>query len=91
MFAFAPDSNNDLVSTLANAPVATLPTAYYQNPSFLSNAAPPGGLQFVAQTSTSVQTTDIAASITGNTLTVTYHLTDPMVGKIDVSSVYHRG
>jgi hypothetical protein len=26
-----------------------------------------------------------------NTLTVTYHLTDPMVGKIDISSVYHRG
>jgi len=27
----------------------------------------------------------------GNTLTVTCHLSDPMVGKIDVSSVYHRG
>jgi hypothetical protein len=26
-----------------------------------------------------------------DTLTVTYHLVDPMVGKIDVSSVYHRG
>ena len=26
-----------------------------------------------------------------DTLTVTYHLNDPMVGKIDVSSVYHRG
>ena len=26
-----------------------------------------------------------------DTMTVTYHLTDPMVGKIDVSSVYHRG
>jgi hypothetical protein len=26
-----------------------------------------------------------------DTLTVTYHLRDPMVGKIDVSSVYHRG
>jgi hypothetical protein len=27
----------------------------------------------------------------GNTLTVTCHLSDPMVGTIDVSSVYHRG
>jgi hypothetical protein len=27
----------------------------------------------------------------GNTLTVTCHLSDPMVGKIDLSSVYHRG
>jgi hypothetical protein len=27
----------------------------------------------------------------GNTLTVTCHLNDPMVGKIDVTSVYHRG
>lgn len=26
-----------------------------------------------------------------DTLTVTYHLNDPMVGKIDASSVYHRG
>jgi hypothetical protein len=26
-----------------------------------------------------------------DTLRVTYHLRDPMVGKIDVSSVYHRG
>jgi hypothetical protein len=26
-----------------------------------------------------------------DTLKVTYHLKDPMVGKIDVSSVYHRG
>jgi len=26
-----------------------------------------------------------------DTLTVTYHLSDPMVGKIDLSSVYHRG
>jgi len=26
-----------------------------------------------------------------DTLTVTYHLRDPMVGKIDVNSVYHRG
>jgi hypothetical protein len=26
-----------------------------------------------------------------DTLTVTYHLTDPMVGKIDLNSVYHRG
>ena len=26
-----------------------------------------------------------------NTMTVTYHLTDPMVGKVDVTSVYHRG
>ena len=26
-----------------------------------------------------------------DTLTVTYHLRDPMVGKIDLSSVYHRG
>lgn len=26
-----------------------------------------------------------------DTMTVTYHLSDPMVGKIDVSSVYHRG
>jgi len=25
-----------------------------------------------------------------DTLTVTYHLNDPMVGKIDISSVYHR-
>jgi hypothetical protein len=26
-----------------------------------------------------------------DTLTVTYHLNDPMVGKIDLNSVYHRG
>jgi hypothetical protein len=26
-----------------------------------------------------------------DTLKVTYHLRDPMVGKIDISSVYHRG
>jgi len=33
---------------------------------------------------------EYAVGAHGNTLTVTYHLTDPMVGKIDVSSVYHR-
>jgi hypothetical protein len=34
---------------------------------------------------------EYAVDAHGDTLTVTYHLTDPMVGKIDVSSVYHRG
>jgi hypothetical protein len=32
-----------------------------------------------------------AANAHSNTLTVTCHLTDPMVGKIDLNSVYHRG
>ena len=64
---------NSLSASLANAPVATLPTAYYQNPAYLINAAAPNGLQVVTQTATLVQTTDITASInaTTNTLTVT--------------------
>ena len=65
-------TSNSLPVTLANAPVATLPTAYYQNPNFLSNPAVPG--PFAVQSSVSgvsVTTTAVMASISGNTLTVT--------------------
>ncbi len=64
-------TGNSLTTSLAKAPAAVLPTGYYLNPGNLINAAEPGGLQVVTQTTTSVQTTDITASITGTTLTVT--------------------
>jgi hypothetical protein len=41
------------------------------NPSYLINAAAPGVLTVASQTSNSVQTTEVTASISGTTLTVT--------------------
>ncbi len=73
-------TNNDLAATLTTAPVATLPTAYYQNPSFLIDPAPPGVLQVSAQSSNSVTTTAVTATITGATLTV--NDTDGYIGAV---------
>ncbi len=39
-------TNNDLTSTLTTAPVVTLPTAFYQNPAFLIDPAPPAFCKF---------------------------------------------
>jgi hypothetical protein len=63
-------TGNSLTSSLSEAPVAALPTAYYINPGDLIYPVPPGGLQYVSSTATSVVTTDVNASISGSTLTV---------------------
>ncbi len=63
-------TGNSLNTSLANPPVASLPTFYYDNPGFLLNATPPGGFQVTAESATSVQTTYVSASISGTTLTV---------------------
>jgi glucuronoarabinoxylan endo-1,4-beta-xylanase len=63
-------AGSSLGASLQNAPVAMLPIMYYHAPAYLISATPPGGLQVVTQTASSVQTTDIAASINGSTLTV---------------------
>ena len=60
-----------ITSTLAALPVYTLSSAYYQNPGFLLNTAAPGGVQYVSSTTTSENASQVTASISGNTLTVT--------------------
>ena len=49
---------NSLSSSLANPAAATLPTTYYQNPSLLIDATPPGGIA------------GVTASISANSLTI---------------------
>ena len=60
-----------LATTLAAGPVGTVPTLYYQNPNLLISAAAPNGLASVSSTPTSATTSDVIASISDNTLTVT--------------------
>ena len=64
---------NSLGISLSNPPAATLPTAYYQNPSYLIGPVAPGVLaaDTGTQTATYLQTGAITASISGNTLNVT--------------------
>jgi hypothetical protein len=81
---YAWDGNLD--TSLANAPVASVPTLYYQNPGYLINAtADPSViaiLQVVAQIPTSVQTTDITASINASTNTLTVTDTTGYLGSV---------